>query len=383
MRSLCTESLLVLTSLLGVSLTSSYGAEASDIRIGLYLSLSGPGEDVTFASNARRGIELAVEEVNRKNGVVVAGSPRRVKVLTFDDQASPEVAHSVVSRLASDTSVTAILGGNRSAMALAGAYVCQKQKVPMISPSATDPRVNTVGNFIFRTCLTDSVQGNVMARFAQADLKARTAALIVDTSSGYSVSLAQGFATTFRSLGGRIVAEAKFDSADPTFGRHLDELKQKEPDVIFIPGMYFQAGSLARQLRDAGVNSTLLGGDGWDSPRLAEIGGEAVSGSYFCTHFTSSNPRVESTRFARAYERKYQGPPDGMAALGYDTARLLLAALSRARSTSHADLQASLAKTHGFTGATGSINLDAASSRSICLVTMQDGMQHLQKVVTP
>jgi branched-chain amino acid transport system substrate-binding protein len=199
----------------------------------------------------------------------------------------------------------------------------------------------------------------VLSEFARGNLQAKTAALLVDVRNDYSVGLAQAFRDSFTKAGGRVVAEQKYSEGDSDFSAQLTAIRPLDPDVIVVPGYYTDAGLIARQAKALGIRAVLLGGDGWDSPKLTEIGGEAVEGTYFSNHYSVDDPSPAVRQFVAAYKKKYGADPDSIAALSYDAARLLVDAIRRAGSTEGKRVRDALADTKDFFGVSGKITMDA------------------------
>jgi branched-chain amino acid transport system substrate-binding protein len=283
------------------------------------------GGTATFGKSTQKGIEMALEEVNKAGGI--QGKP--VRIVVEDDQSKPEEAATAVKKLVNQDKVLVVLGEVASSRSLAGAPICQEAKVPMITPASTNPKVTQVGDFIFRVCFIDPFQGEVMAKFARNTLKTNKAAILKDIKNDYSVGLAQFFTETFKNLGGTVIAEESYSEGDIEFRAQLTALKAKKPEVIFIPGYYTEVGLIARQARDLGITVPLIGGDGWDSPRLIEIGGKALENTYYSNHYTPDDPRPEVQKFLADYKAKYNEIPDAMAPLGYDAARIAFDAIKR------------------------------------------------------
>ncbi|HEV2064746.1 MAG TPA: ABC transporter substrate-binding protein, partial [Thermoanaerobaculia bacterium] len=257
--------------------TFSCGKSGSgrEILIGEYGSLT--GGIATFGISTRDGSQMAFDEINAAGGVL----GQKIKLLVEDDQSKPEEASTVVTKLINQNHVVAMLGHVASTHSLAAAPICQANKVPMITPSSTNPRVTQQGNYIFRVCFIDPFQGAVMAKFAADTLKVKKVAQLVDVRSDYSVGLQTFFRQHFKSLGGEIVSEQSYSAGDSDFRAQLTQIKATNPEAIYVPGYYTEVGTIARQARELGITVPLLGGDGWDSPKLWEIGGEALNGCYF------------------------------------------------------------------------------------------------------
>src|SRR5262245_15556025 len=301
---------------------------AEPILVGHVASLT--GDTATFGQSTERGMRMAFEEINAKGGEL----GRQIELRTEDDRSITEEARTAAQKLLQRDRVVALLGEIASSRSLAAAPEAQRAQVPMISPGSTNPKVTEVGDYIFRACFIDPFQGTVMARFAIDELKVKKVAILFDFKQDYSVGLADFFRKKFTELGGEIVADERYTSGDTEFRAQLTTIRAAKPEAIFVPGYYTELGLIAKQARELGIDVPLLGGDGWDSEKTLEIGGSAVEGFYFSTHYAadSDSPKVQD--FVKRYRQKYDNQmPDAMAALGYDTAGILADALNRAGDT--------------------------------------------------
>lgn len=345
-------------ALAGAFLLARCGAEktpgAEGVQIGFFGALTGP--TATFAQSGRNGVTLAVEEINAAGGVL---GGKRLELLVEDDRGEASEAASAVSKLITRDHVVALIGEQASSRSIAAAPIAQSYGVPMISPTSTNVEVTKKGDYIFRACFTDPYQGAVLSSFARKNLEAATAALLVDVRNDYSVGLAQAFRESFIAAGGKVVADLKYAEGDSDFSAQLTALRPLDPDVLVVPGYYTDAGLIARQARALGIRAVLLGGDGWDSPKLTEIGGEAVEGSYFSNHYSVDDPSPAVRQFVAAYRKKYGAEPDSIAALSYDATRLLADAIRRAGSTEGKRVRDALADTKDYSGVSGKITMDA------------------------
>lgn len=327
------------------------GGEPSEILVGEYGSMSGP--EATFGQGTHNGIMLALDEINSAGGV----NGRKIKVITEDDQSKQEEAANAVTKLISRDHVVAILGAAASSNSLAGAPICQSNKVPMITPGSTNPEVTKKGDYIFRTCFIDPYQGEALANYIAKERKVKRVAILRDVKSDYSMGLADVFTKTFVSLGGQVVEDQSYSKGDSDFRPQLTAMKSAAPEVLFVPGYYTEIGQVAIQARDLGMNQPLMGGDGWDSPKLVEIGGEALEGSFYTNHHHPDDPSPAVRKFVDSYKMRYGVRPDGGAALGYDSMRMLAAAMRRASSLDGPSLRDEIARTKEFAGVTGSITI--------------------------
>ena len=342
---------------------------AQDIPVGEYASLT--GNNATFGVSSHDGTALAVDEINARGGVL---NGVKLRLITEDDRSMAGEPANIVRKLISNDKVVAVLGEVASSKSLEAAPICETSRVPMISPASTNPRVTEIGDFIFRVCFLDEFQGKVIARYALDTLKARKGALLLDVKQDYSMGLGQFIKDAFTAGGGQIVAEKSYSSGDKDFKAQLASLKTASPDVVFVPGYYTEVGLIARQARQSGIKAPLMGGDGWDSPALIPTGGTAMEGNYFTDHFVASNPAPVVQDFVRRYKAKYNGVPDAMAALGYDSAMLLADAIKRAGTTDADKLRAAIADTRDFNGVTGKITIDPKrnASKSAVMIEIKD-----------
>jgi branched-chain amino acid transport system substrate-binding protein len=355
------------------------GRTSDEIVIGEYGSLT--GTTATFGISTDNGAKMAFDEINKAGGVL----GKKLKILVEDDQSKPEEAATAVTKLINQNHVVAMIGEVSSSRSLAAAPVCQANAVPMVSPSSTNPRVTQIGDYIFRVCFIDPFQGSVMAKFAANTLKAKRVAILVDVRNDYSVGLQTFFRENFRQLGGQIVAEQSYSEGDSDFHAQLTQIKAVNPEAIYVPGYYTEVGTIARQARELGITAPLLGGDGWDSPKLFEIGGDALNGCYLSNHYSVDDPSPAVQKFVGDYKARYKQTPDALAALGYDAAKILADAMSRAGSAEGAKVRDALAATKDFPGVTGkiTINKDRNAVKPAVVLKVENGKFVYVETVSP
>jgi branched-chain amino acid transport system substrate-binding protein len=353
---------------------------AEPIRVGHYASLT--GKEAAFGQSARKGVELALAEVNARGGVL--GRP--LELHGDDIQSKAGEAATVVKKLLNRDHVVAVLGGNASSNSLEAAPLCQAARVPMIAISSTNPRVTAVGPYIFRTCFIDPFQGAVLAKFARDSLHVRRVALLTSVSAPYSVGLSDVFREKFTAGGGQIVAEQKYSEGDKDFKAQLTALRALQPEAIAATGYYSEAALICRQARELGLTVPIFGGDGWEAPQLLELGGPAVEGTFYSTHYSAESPAPEVRAFIARFREKFSGEtPDAIAALGYDTVMLLADALRRAGTTDGPALRNALAATRDFPGVTGRTTIDAQrnAAKAAVIITVKDGRFKFVESVQP
>jgi len=351
------------------------------IKVGEYASLT--GKEASFGQQSHKGLTLAIEELNAAGGVL----GKKLELITEDNQTKPGESATAVKKLISRDKVVALIGEVASGRSLEAAPIAQAAKIPMIAPAATNPKVTQTGNYIFRVCFIDPFQGTVMAKFAQTDLKAKKVAVLSSVSNAYSVGLAKFFKETFTANGGIIVSEKNFSEGDKDFRAQLTAVKAAGADAVFVPSYYTEAALIARQARDLGINVPFFGGDGWVADQLLEIGGEALNGCYYSTHFSPENQDSVVQAFVKKFKARWGANenPDAFAALGYDAAYVLVDAIKRAGSTEGPKLRDALAATKNFAGVTGVTNIDANrdASKPAAIIAIKNGKLEFLKTVAP
>ena len=358
------------------------------ILIGHYASMT--GADATFGQSTDMGLRLAIEERNARYAAdIERHTPgvkgRKIEVITLDDASKSQEAGTAVTRLITKHHVRALIGEVSSGRSMAGGAVAQKYRIPMVSSSSTNESVTQIGNMISRVCFIDGFQGYVVAKFARETLKAKRVGVLYDQASPYSKGLATAFDHAFRALGGSVTTIQAYTTGDVNLSAQLQSLKDTNPEAIFVPVYYNDAGNIAIQAKKIGINAPLLGGDGWDSERLAEIGGASMEGNYYSNHYSFEDTRPAVQQFVAKFKARWGSVPDGLAALGYDAGNVLFAAMERAKSLDSGDLAPAIAETKNFPAVTGTITLDKDRNpvKSAVVLVMKGGVPHFAASVEP
>lgn len=358
-------------------------AHAKGLKIGLITPLS--GDVKTFGESVRNGFEIAVSEINAAGGI--AG--KAIETVVVDDRNDPTEAANAAHLLINRHRVAAIVGPVTSKTAIPVSDLAQSYRVPAITPSATNEKVTVADgkrkDYMFRACFIDPFQGSVMARFARETLMAKAAAVLYDASNDYSKGVAEVFRNAFAKAGGRVAVFESYGKDDVDFSALLTKVKAASPDVLLLPDYYNKVGLIARQARERGVKAAFVGTDGWDSPDLVKVGGEAVEGGYFSNHYSPEDTRPEVQAWVRKYKARHGQVPDVMAALTYDATRLLAEAIRKAGSDDPKAVRDALASIRDFRGVTGrfAINASGDADKSAVIIRIKDGKQSFLKVVNP
>jgi branched-chain amino acid transport system substrate-binding protein len=360
-------------------------AGGDTIKVGVDFELT--GGVAAFGSSALEGAKLAAKEINDAGGVI----GKKIELVIQDNASKPEEASRVAQKLISDK-VSAIIGATISTDTLAVVPVAMEKKVPLISSSATNPKVTVdersgkVNEYVFRACFIDPFQGKVMADFATKDLKAKTAVIYTDNSSDYSKGLQKFFKETFTKNGGKIVGEESYQQKDTDFKAVLTRIKEKNPDVIYVPGYYEEVGKIIKQARELGIKAPFMGGDGWDAPQLVEIAGkDNLNNTFISNHYAPDDSSAEVQTFVSAFKKEYNKVPDAMAVLGYDAVKMLADAVKRANSAEPEKIKDALKATKDFKAATGTITLNENHDpvKSAVVLEYKDGKQVFKAKVNP
>lgn len=367
--------ILVLT--IAATLFVGCGAEtagANEIGIGINYELS--GEVASYGQVSVYGIELAIEEINAAGGI----NGKLIKPFKYDNKSDKSQATTLAKKLMTQHKVVAVLGPATSGAFKATIPEAIKNKVVVVSGSATDDAVtvdeNGVKEYAFRICFTDSYQGTAMADFAYNNMKATKAVVLLDNGSDYAKGLAANFTKKFEANGGQVAATEAFVAGDTDFNAILTKIKNQEFDVIFLAGYYAEAGLIIKQARSQGINTPILGPDGFGAPELVELAGaDAVNDVYYTSHFSELDQDPSVAAFVEKYKAKYGEVPNQFAALGYDLMMFVADGIKRAGTTDTVKIKEALEATTNYNGVTGSFSIDENHNpvKAVVIVEMQNG----------
>ncbi|MGG3495324.1 ABC transporter substrate-binding protein [Peribacillus simplex] len=374
----------VLAGCSGSGSSDKTSGDGDTIKIGVNLELS--GGVASYGQSISEGLELATAEIN-KEGI----DGKKIKLIKVDNKSEASEATSGAIKLTSQDKVAAIVGAATSTNSIAQVQIAQDNKVPVISPSGTSPEItfskDKLNDYIFRTSFIDPFQGTVAANFATKEIKAKSAAIYIDSASDYSKGLAAAFKEQFEKNGGKIVAEEAYIAKDTDFRSTLTRLKSAKPDFIFLPGYYEEAGLIVKQARETGLDVPFMGGDGWDSPKLVEIAGaKALNNTFITNHYSSGDPDEKIQKFVSAFKAKYKDKsPDAFNALGYDTGYFLADAIKRAGSADSEKIKEALEKTKDLELVTGTFTLDEKHNpiKSATILEFKEGKQVFNTKINP
>ncbi|MBU2702587.1 branched-chain amino acid transport system substrate-binding protein [Sporomusaceae bacterium BoRhaA] len=362
------------------------GSSSKDVKIGILNEMT--GGNATMGTSAANGAKMAIKEANAKGGVL----GKQIQGVVADNKSEPSESANAMTKLVSQDKVVAVTGVFSSSDAIAAASVAEATKVPFIAVGATNPKVtldektNKVRDYTFRVCFIDPFQGTVGANFVLNTLKLKQAVMLVDNSSDYSKGLASFFKEAFAKGGGTVLGEEAYLQKDQDFKTILTKVKALNPEVIYVPGYYEEVGKIVKQARELGITVPIIGGDGWDSPKLVEVGtAAALNNTYFTNHYSVDDTSTASQDFVEAYKKEYGQAPDALAVLGYDAANVLIDAIQRANSTEPSKIREALAATKDYPAVTGPTTLNDTHDavKNVVIIEMKDGKQMFKETVKP
>jgi branched-chain amino acid transport system substrate-binding protein len=347
--------------------------ETNDIRIGVNAEIT--GSKPTVGDSCKKAAELLAAQVNAAGGLKVGDKKYPITLFIEDNEDKPESAAAVAKKLISQDNVLAIIGPNASGNAIPAARICEDAKVIMITPWSTNPKTTEHMKYVFRACFLDDFQGEVMAKFARDNMKAKTAAVLYDMASEYNKGIAEFFKKSFEKMGGRVVAFQSYTKDDKDFSSQLTEIKAANPDVLFLPNYYNEVPLQAQQARRLGITAPLIGSDSWGSSELLTLGGKDLEGAFFSSHYAPDIATPKAQEFIKAFEAKYGKKPDDVAALTYDSGQLLLAAIAKAKSLDRQKVRDALATISKFEGVTGTMKFSGTGDpvKSAVIIQIKDG----------
>ena len=336
--------------MLALAATAAFAAPKA-VKIGGVAPLSGPV--AVYGVECKNGIDLAVEEINAAGGINGA----KIVFICEDDEGDAAKSVNAYKKLVSKDKARIVIGSLTSGCTLAITQLAQAQKVLQIAPAATAPDSTDAGNFIFRTCFIDPFQGRVGGKFAADNLGCKKAAILYDIGNDYSVGLMENFEKEFKAQGGSVVAKESYGTGDKDFNAQLTKIKAANPDVVYLPDYYGTVALIAKQLRAQGINTPIVGADGWDG--LTENAGDEVLNGYYSNHYAEDSTSPAVQKFVKAFQKKYNKAPNSFAALGYDSVYMLKDAMLKAGTTKDSEkIRAAYESTNGDY-VTGHITFDA------------------------
>ena len=372
--------MLLAFALLILSLAACSGQKGPAVRIGLIAELT--GDMPAVGESCKKAAETAVQEVNDRGGLAIAGKKYKLELFVEDNGGKADQSAAVAQKLITQRQVHALVGPNATRYALPAAEIAESSKVVLITPWSTSPkttldaRTNIPKKYVFRACFTDPFQGRVVANFALDNLKARKAAVLYDVASEYNKGIAEIFKTTFEQKGGQVVAFETYTTNDKDFSGQLTKIKRAAPELIFLPNYYSEIPLQIQQAKRLGINVPFVGSDSWGSQELLKLCGQDCEGAFFSTHYAADLGTPAATKFIAGYKARYGKMPDDVAALTYDSFGLLLQALKSVPAPDRTAIRNALASISHYEGVTGNMQFREGSTdpiKSAVILKIKDG----------
>ncbi|HLT57639.1 MAG: ABC transporter substrate-binding protein [Limnochordales bacterium] len=348
-------------------------AAAQEIVVGLNAELT--GSIPVVGQSSRNGAQLAVDQINAAGGLEVGGRRYTIRLVIEDNEDDAASAVAATTKLITQNRVVAVVGPNASRNAVPAAQIAENMRTPLISPWSTNPATTAGKRYVFRAAFIDDFQGQVVAAFAREHLGAQTAAVLFDIASEYNKGIAEIFRESFQALGGRVVAWETYTTGDRDFSSQLTNIRAANPDVLFLPNYYSEVPLQVQQAQRLGISAHIIGSDSWGSAELLALGGAAMEGLFFTTHYAPDIATPAAREFIAAYEARYGSTPDDVAALSYDSMQLLFHALQKAGRVDREAVRDALASITDFEGVTGSMRFEGTGDpiKSAVVIQIKDG----------
>jgi branched-chain amino acid transport system substrate-binding protein len=375
---------LLITLFVLVPLTACGGAQGEPIRIGLLAYLAGDAMTINSSGYpSLNGAKLAVQQINESGGLRIGGRSHQVELIVAEIENDSEIAVAAAQRLIQEDGVVALLGPQYSGDAIPVGEIAEAAGIPMVSGTATNPRVTENRRFVFRTTFTDDLQAEALADLAYNDLFARQVAVMYDQEDPYSSGLAEMFSVSFTNYGGEITASEPFDPENWEQDAHFERIVAANPDLVFLPVFPAHAAYQVASLRKLGYEGQLLGSDGWDSLLLVNF--PDFDGAYASTTYSVKVSTPKNDVFVKAYEQVFNTIPLDSAGLIYDAANMIFAAIELKQSFAPADIQQGLYELQPFEGVSGTIDFVANGNplKPINILQFDKGDVRFYKAVQP
>ncbi|MBX3083341.1 MAG: ABC transporter substrate-binding protein [Anaerolineae bacterium] len=371
-------------ALIALSGVPSLTRAQDPIKVGGGFALTGAESALDLP--AANGAQLAAKEINAAGGVL--GRP--LELVVRDSKYEMDVTATIAKQFVEEDKVVAVVGFTDSDSVLASGPIIQKAGIPFITAGATSPKLpDQIGDLLWLACFGDNVQAAAGAEYGYKTF-GTSAYLLIDKGVEYTSLLGAYFKARFTELGGTLVLEDTYEDSATDFSAQITKLKalEKQPDFYYIAAMPYNVGPVVKQLREAGLNGPVIGGDGYDTPDLVSVAGAASENVYFTTHALMDKELGTDgiKKFIDAYNKEYtHDPENAFAALGYDAVYLLADAITRAGSTDAAAIQKALNETKDYKAITGSITFAGSRvpQKGVTMILVKDGKFTLAAEIVP
>lgn len=361
--------------------TSKPAPKVVTVRIGAASPLTGPQAHIGI--DIKNGVQLAIDDLNAK-GVEIGGKKVKFELIAEDDEANPTKATTVAQKLV-DARVAGVVGHFNSGASIPASKIYSDAGIPQISPSSTNPKYTLQGfKTTFRVVAHDDQQGPTLGKFATEKLKAKSVA-VIDDSTAYGQGIADAFEKTAKAAGAKIVAREHTTDKDTDFRAILTSIKGRKPDLVMFGGIDPQAGPMARQMASLGIKAKFIGGDGIQTPNFIKIAGDAAEGVLASTPGLPMDQMPGGKDFLARYKAKFNAEVELYAPMGYDAVMVFVDAMKRANSMEPAKFLPEVGKTN-YQGVIGPIAFDDKGDLKngpITIYVVKGGKWEALETVTP
>jgi branched-chain amino acid transport system substrate-binding protein len=377
MRKLAKGVIPVLAAAMALGLTSCTKQREQVITIGINAPITGDipkvGEGSKFAA------QMWLADIEKAGGLDVGGKKYTVRIVVEDNESKAESAVKANTKMITEDGVLAIVGPQASSQAVPAGDVANNYQTPMISPWSTNPNTTKDRPFVFRGCFLDPFQGPVVANFIKEKFKYAKAAVLFDVASDYPKGLAEFFKKAWEEINGpgSVVAYESFTTKDTDFSSQLTKIINSGAEFFFTPQYYNEVALIVKQAHELGWNKPIIGSDSWGSAETVELCGKDCHGLFFSTHYAAAGATGATKAFIDRYNSEYGYIPDDVAALTWDSLRLVQQAIQNAGAISgdiKKDRQAvrdALAKIKDFKGITGDMTFTEDGDPIKCAVIVR------------
>ena len=342
-------------------------APAAEETVTVRIGHAGPltGGIAHLGKDDENGVALAVAEANDKK-IKIGGKTVKFEMMSEDDQADPKMGPTIAQKFV-DAKVAGVVGHLNSGVSIPASAVYNQAGLPMISGSATNPKLTEQGfKTIFRTVGRDDQQGPAIAAYMANELKLKKVA-IADDATAYGEGLANEVEKTLKAAGVQVIAREKTNDKATDFKAILTKMKGRSPDAIFYGGMDATGGPMLKQARELGIKSTFAFGDGACTAEMSKLAGDKAAEGLICSQ-AGIPTQMASKSFQDAFNKKF-GEVKQYAPFFYDGANILIAAMQKADSADPAKYLPELQKI-SYDGATGKIAFDEKGDRKDAEMTI-------------
>jgi branched-chain amino acid transport system substrate-binding protein len=362
------------------------------IKVGINAPITGDipkvGEGTKYAA------QMWLADIEKAGGLEVGGKKYPVELVIEDNEAKAESAVKANTKMITEDEVLVIIGPQSSKQAVPAGDVANNYKTPMITPWSTNPDSTKDRPYVFRGCFLDPFQGPVLANFITEEFKFTKAAVLYDVASDYPKGLAEFFKQAWEKIhgAGSVVAYESFTTKDADFSSQLSKITKSGAQVLFTPQYYNEVALIVQQAHELGWSGPIVGSDSWGSAETVTLCGKDCYGLFFSTHYAAAGATGATKEFIDRYKKKYGYTPDDVAALTWDSLRLVQTAIENSGKITgkiKKDRQAvrdALANIKNFKGITGDMTFTEDGDPIKCAVIVRisdQGEYEFYKSVCP